>query len=221
MATVFYFNTEDLMRLFHPKRCGNYFNEPNLLQDDIRSFLRESGQLEWADIYSTEDINWVGDFRELLKDFIKNKGLDYKVLERWCSRSDYGAIDKEAFSRRFPPKVESIGIGIQVADVAHWWIKQWDSSEKIELGLVSKTKWPLALSNLFFPFLFYNFHALYAKAIGYKYLGGYCRARKCKNLYLVSTTGSLPKFCDPVCRNRENVNLFREKQRGKIAPVGS
>ena len=47
MATVVHFDTEDLMGLFNPRRCGNYFNEPNLLQEDIEGFLRNSGRLEW------------------------------------------------------------------------------------------------------------------------------------------------------------------------------
>ena len=77
MATVFYFDTKDLMGLFDPRRCGNYFNEPNLLQEDIESFLRDSGQLEWANEYSTKEVNWASDFSQLIKAFIKNKGLDY------------------------------------------------------------------------------------------------------------------------------------------------
>ena len=73
-------------------------------------------------------------------------------------------------------------------------------------------------ANLLFPFLFYNFHALQAKDIGYKYLGGYCEARNCKDLYLVHSTGWKPKFCSPRCRNYKNVNLTRDKlRREKLA----
>ena len=213
MATVFYFDTKDLMGLFDPRRCGNYFNEPNLLQEDIESFLRDSGQLEWANEYSTKEVNWTSDFSQLIKAFVKNKGLDYKVLDRWCSRSDYAAIDKQAFSRSYPPKVISIGVETSVVDVTHWWIEQPDSNGKIELGLVAETDWKQAFSNLVFPFLFYNFHALQARVPGYKYRGGYCQSRDCDDLYLVESTGWKPKYCSPRCRNYENVNLTRDKQR--------
>ena len=81
------------MGLFDPRRCGN-----DLLQEDIEDFLRDSRQLEWANEYSTKEVNWKSDFSQLIKVFVKNEGLDYKVLDRWCSRSDYAAIDKQALS---------------------------------------------------------------------------------------------------------------------------
>ena len=142
------------------------------------------------------------------------------MLERWCSRSDYAAIDKQAFSRIYPPKVISIGVETPVVDVTHWWIEQPKSSGDSKLVLVAESDWMQAFSNLAFPFLFYNFHALQAKAIGYKYRGGYCQSRACDDLYLVEATGWKPKYCSPRCKNYENVNLTRDKQKKLAQSVG-
>ena len=69
-------------------------------------------------------------------------------------------------------------------------------------------------ANLLFPFLFYNFHALQAKAVNYKLYGGFCQSERCGgNIYLTRTTGSKTKFCSDNCRTFTNVRSLRKRRK--------
>ena len=71
--------------------------------------------------------------------------------------------------------------------------------------LVYSGNWKQALTTLLFGFLFYNFHALQAKALNYKYVGGTCRS--CEKIYMTTTTGRKTKYCSKRCKDRESVKV--------------
>ena len=209
---IYYFNAETLIGTFNPRRCADYYNDPSLLDTDIKQVLLTSGCQEWAKGYRSKDVGWESDFKLLLRNFVNDKALNYGVLEKWCSRSDYQDIDDKDFARHYPEKDKPIIPGQPTIDIVHWKIKQTNSV--IEVGLMSDRQWVHATANLIFPFLFYNFHALQAKAVNYKLYGGFCESKRCDgNLYLTRTTGSKTKFCSDSCRTFTNVRSLRKRRK--------
>ncbi len=77
--------------------------------------------------------------------------------------------------------------------------------------LVHSGSWKEALTTLLFGFLFYNFHALQAKAVNYKYVGGTCQS--CEKIYMTTTTGIKTKYCSKRCKTRENVKVLRMRRK--------
>ena len=209
MADLYYFNSDELLRLFNPRSCANYYNDPDQLELDIKDFLLTSNNQKWADEYSLAGYDWQNDFKQLIRNFIQNKGLDYKLLEKHCSRSDYQAIDDQRLNFRWPPKSEPIIPEGFHFDEFHWSIEQHKS--RLQIMLVHSKSWKQALTTLLFEFLFYNFHALQAKALNYKYVGGTCQS--CEKVYMTTTTGRKTKYCSKRCKDRENVKVFRIRRK--------
>ena len=208
---IYYFNAEALLGTFNPRRCADYYNSPDLLDADIKQVLLTSGRQEWAEDYRSRD-DWQSDFKLLLRNFVNDKGLNYVVLEKWCPRSHYQDIDNKVFKRRCPEKEEPTLPGGTTIDIVHWKIKQ--NNSVIEVGLALDGQWVHATANLIFPFLFYNFHALQAKAVNYKLYGGFCQSERCGgNIYLTRTTGSKTKFCSDNCRTFTNVRSLRKRRK--------
>ena len=212
---IYYFNAETLLGTFNPRRCADYYNNPSLLDTDIKRVLLTSGRQEWAEGYCSKDVKWESDFKLLLRNFVNDKALDYEVLEKWCSRSDYQDIDHKGFERRYPEKSKPILLGGTTIDVVHWKIKQTESV--IEVGISFDGHWVYATANLIFPFLFYNFHALQARIANYKFIGGVCQLKNCGKLYLKTTTGSKPKFCSRKCKSHQSVRILRMKRKEEKA----
>ena len=209
MAEVYFFNSDELLRVFNPRSCANYYNDPNQLELDIKDFLLTSNNQKWADEYSLTGYDWENDFKQLVRNFIQNKGLDYKLLEKYCSRSDYQAIDEQCLSFRWPLKSKPPIPNAEMFDPVNWSIKQHKS--RIQIMLVHSGTWKHALTVLLLVFLFYNFHALQAKAVNYKYVGGTCQS--CKKVYMTTTTGIKTKYCSKRCKDRENVKVFRMRRK--------
>ena len=209
MAEVYFFNSDELLRVFNPRSCANYYNDPNQLELDIKDFLLTSNNQKWADEYSLTGYDWENDFKQLVRNFIQNKGLDYKILEKYCSRSIYQSIDEQSLECRWPLESKPPIPNIEMFDPIDWSIKQHKS--RIQIMLVHSGTWKHALTALLLVFLFYNFHALQAKAVNYKYVGGTCQS--CKKVYMTTTTGIKTKYCSKRCKDRENVKVFRMRRK--------
>ena len=212
MAELYFFNSNQLLQLFNPRNCANYYNDPDQLELDIKHFLLTSNNQKWSDDYSPTGYDWQSDFKKLVHNFIQDRGLEYKLyelLEKHCSRSDYLAINEQRLSDRYPPPSKPIIPYQTEIDIVDWSIGQREST--IEITLVRSGSWKGALTTLLFTFLFYNFHALQAKAINYKYVGGTCRS--CEKVYLSTTTGSKTKYCSQHCRRHENMKVLRIKRK--------
>ena len=209
MAELYFFNSNQLLQLFNPRSCANYYNDPDQLELDIKHFLLTSNNQKWSDEYSLTGYDWQSDFKQLVHNFTQDKGLYYKLLEKYCSRSDYQAIDEQCLSYRYPPPSKPIIPNQTEIDIVDWSIKQSEST--IEITLVRSGSWKDALTTLLFTFLFYNFHALQAKAINYKYVGGTCQS--CKKVYLSTTTGSKTKYCSQHCRRHESMKVLRMRRK--------
>ena len=211
MAEVYFFNSDELLRVFNPRSCANYYNDPNQLELDIKDFLLTSNNQKWADEYSLTGYDWENDFKQLVRNFIQNKGLDYKILEKYCSRSIYQSIDEQSLECRWPLESKSPIPNTEMYDPIHWSFEQHKS--RIQIMLVHSGRWKKALTTLLFGFLFYNFHALQAKAVNYKYVGGTCQS--CKKIYMTTTTGSKTKYCSQHCRRHESMKVLRMRRKAE------
>ena len=209
MAEVYFFNSDELLRVFNPRSCANYYNDPNQLELDIKDFLLTSNNQKWADEYSLTGYDWECDYKQLVRNFIQNKGLNYKLLEQHCSHSDYQAINEQCLSFRSPPESKPVIPEGFHFDPIHWSFEQHKS--RIQIMLVHSGSWKEALTTLLFRFLVYNFHALQTKAVNYKYVGGTCQS--CEKVYMTTTTGIKTKYCSKRCKTRENVKVLRMRRR--------
>ena len=210
---IYYFNAETLQGTFNSRRCADYYNDPSLLEADIRQVLLTSGGQEWIEECSIKDIEWKSDFKLLLRNFVNDKALDYGVLEKWCRRPDYEAIDHKAFEKRDPEPSKTITNRKPTFDLVRWEIEQTDSTITVSVVEIEGQRKD-AILKLIFSFLFYNFHALQARAVNYKLDGGFCQSERCGgNLYLSRKTGSKTKFCSEQCKTFENVRTYRRRRK--------
>ena len=200
MPITYHFHTDQLKLMLNPSRCADYYNQPQLLESDIKQLLTINNHQSWPDQFSLDDDLWLNDFRQLVDNFVQQQSLDYQILERYCHRADYAAIDQLKLDNGYPQST-----------LPNWSIRQ--QGPITQLVLVAEWQWAEAITRLILLFLFYNFHALQARATNYKFSGGNCLQEDCGQLYLSRTSGSQTKFCSKKCKNRHNVKQSRLRQK--------